>query len=328
MGDVKVIVITGGAGQIGYSLIPHFCNGSVLGPNQKVQINLLDIPRAAEALAGVVMEIEDLAYPLVSKVVGTVDADEAFKDADYCVFLGAFPRLKGMERKDLLDKNVGIFKAQGGSLAKGAKPTCKILVVGNPANTNCLTLMANAPAIPKENFSAMTRLDHNRLKAQVAIKAGCGISDVTGTFIWGNHSSTQYPDIFNATAAGKPALDSMDEAWYKETLIPMVQKRGAAVIAARGLSSAASAAKAAADHIKDWAMGTNEAVSMAVLSDGNPYGIPDGLMYSFPCTCADGKWTIVPGLVVSDFSREKMDATAAELQEEKDIAAEILAAGQ
>jgi len=325
MSGAVVVVITGGAGQIAYSLVPYFCNGYVLGPDQKVELHLLDIPPAATALSGVAMEIEDLAYPLVSKVVATTSPEEAFAGADYCVFLGAFPRKQGMERKDLLEKNVGIFKAQGAALAKFGKVTCKTVVVGNPANTNCLTLMANAPAIPKENFSALTRLDHNRLQAQVALKLGCNVNDVENAFIWGNHSSTQYPDLHNATVSGAPVLNQVAEAWYKDELIPTVQKRGAAVIKARGLSSAASAAKASADHMKDWVMGTGgKKISMAVVSDGNTYGVPEGLMYSFPVTCNNGSWSIVEGFNINAYSRDKMDASAAELQEEKAIADEIL----
>jgi len=325
MSSSVTVVITGAAGQIGYSIIPYFCQGYVLGPDTKVSLHLLDIEPAMKSLNGVVMEIEDLAYPLVDKVLATSNTDEAFKGADYAVFLGAFPRKDGMERKDLLAKNIGIFKAQGSALAAHAKPTCKVLVVGNPANTNCLTLMKYAPQLPKENFSALTRLDHNRAKSAVAVKLGVNVGDVHNSFIWGNHSSTQYPDLHHAEAKGKKVLDQVDEEWYKGTFIPQVQKRGAAVIAARGLSSAASAAKAAADHLKDWVQGTNEAVSMAVVSDGNSYGVPEGLIFSFPVTCANGTWKVVDGFAISDYSREKLNATAHELQEEKTIADEITA---
>jgi malate dehydrogenase len=279
-----------------------------------------------KSLQGVVMEIEDMAYPLVEKVIATHNADEAFKDVDYAVFLGAFPRKDGMERKDLLTKNIGIFKAQGSALSQHAKQTCKIVVVGNPANTNCLTLMKYAPGIPRENFSALTRLDHNRAKAAVAIKLGLNVGDVHSTFIWGNHSSTQYPDLHQAEANGKKVIDQVEDSWYKDTFIPLVQKRGAAVIAARGLSSAASAAKATADHVRDWVLGTSEPISMAVLSDGNTYGVPEGLIYSFPVTCEGGKWKFVPGYSINEYSRQKMDATAKELQEEKAMADEITSA--
>jgi malate dehydrogenase len=287
---------------------------------------MLDIAPAMNVLKGVVMEIEDLAYPLVAGVVATSDLEPAFKDIDYAIFLGAFPRKQGMERKDLMEKNVGIFKEQGQALANFAKATCKSLVVGNPANTNCLTLMTYATKIPRENFSALTRLDHNRAKSALAIKTGVNVDEIRNSIIWGNHSSTQFPDIHTATVAGKKATQVVDDQWYKETFIPMVQKRGAAVIAARGMSSAASAAKAAADHVRDWVLGTSEPVSMAVVSDGNPYGIPDGLMFSFPVTCEHGSWRIVPGFEISAFARDMLAKTTAELQEEKALAEEILKA--
>jgi malate dehydrogenase len=277
------------------------------------------------ALGGVAMEIEDLAYPLVHGVVATDDAAQAFQGVDYAVFLGAFPRKAGMERKDLLTKNVGIFKGQGEALGKYGKPTCKVVVVGNPANTNCLTLMHYAPNIPKENFSALTRLDHNRARSSIALKLGVNVKDVSGVCIWGNHSSTQYPDLHHALVSGKAALEQVDSTWYTDEFIPKVQKRGAAVIAARGLSSAASAAKATADHVHDWVLGSDGVVSMAVISDGNSYGVPSGLIYSFPVICSNGSWKVVDGLAVNDFSRGKMDATAKELQEESAEAQEILA---
>lgn len=325
MSSAKV-VITGAAGQIGYSLIPYFCQGYVFGPNTRVSLHLLDIEPAMKVLSGVVMEIEDLAYPLVDKVVATSNMEEAFNGVDYAVFLGAFPRKDGMERKDLLEKNIGIFKSQGSALAKFASPNCKIVVVGNPANTNCLTLMKYAPGIPVENFSALTRLDHNRAKSAVAIQLGAPLADVHSTFIWGNHSSTQYPDLHHATVNGAPVLSKVEDSWFKDTFIPKVQKRGAAVIAARGMSSAASAAKATADHLKDWVQGTSEPVSMAVFSTGNSYNVPEGLIYSFPVTCEGGKWKIVDGLEINEYSRQKMDATAKELQDEKAMADEITSA--
>jgi len=319
------VVVTGGAGQIAYALIPYIAQGYIFGDNQKVIIHLLDIPQAEKVLGGVVMEIEDLAYPLVAGVVATSDLEAAFKDVDFAIFLGAFPRKDGMERKDLLEKNVGIFKAQGTAVANFAKPTCKCLVVGNPANTNCLTLMRHTPAIPKENFSCLTRLDHNRAVAAVAAKLNVNVQDVEGTFIWGNHSSTQYPDLHHAKANGQPVLPQVGEEWFKTEFIPKIQKRGAAVIAARGLSSAASAAKATADHVRDWFQGTNgRVISMGVNSDGNNYGVPEGLIYSFPVVCEGGKWKIVDGFEVNEFSREKLKATASELEEEKKISEEIL----
>lgn len=320
------VAVTGGAGQIAYSLLPTLVSGSIFGDDQPVILSLLDIEPALVALKGVVLEMEDLAYPLYAGAVATTDAEVAFTDCDYVVFLGAFPRLAGMERKDVMGKNVGIFNAQGAALAK-AKANVKCLVVGNPANTNALILSQAAPFLKPENITALTRLDHNRARALVAIKSGKPLPTVDGVIIWGNHSSTQYPDVRHATVDGKKVLSTLDKAWLEGEFVETVQKRGAAIIAARKLSSAASAAKAIGDHLRDWAMGTNgKFVSMGVISKGDAYGIPAGIMYSFPCTCAGGEWTVVTGLEIDDFSRAKMDATAAELVEEKGIADEMLKA--
>mmetsp|Transcript_24977 Transcript_24977/g.59604 ORF Transcript_24977/g.59604 Transcript_24977/m.59604 type:complete len:332 (-) Transcript_24977:222-1217(-) len=323
------VCVTGAAGQIGYALLPHICSGKTFGPDQPVILHLLDlnIEGVQTALNGVKMEIEDATYPLVKGVVGTGDAKEAFTGADAVIMLGAFPRKDGMERKDLLAKNCGIFKEQGEYLNTVASKTVKVLVVGNPANTNCLTAMTCATNIPKENFSALTRLDHNRAFAQLAIKASVPLEEVSGPIIWGNHSATQYPDISHATISGKPAKEVInDNDWYTGTFIPCIQKRGAAIIAARKLSSALSAAQAISDHMHDWVLGTpaGKHVSMAVDSTGNKYGVADGLIYSFPVTCAGGKWTIVDGLSIDDFSREKMKATENELLEEKADVTELL----
>jgi len=319
------VVITGAAGQIGYSLIYMVSSGYVFGVDQPLVLHLLDIAPMMGVLDGVVMEIDDCALPLVTKVVATADPELAFKDADAAFMVGAMPRKQGMERKDLLAANVKIFKVQGEALDKFAKKGVKVLVVGNPANTNAIIMQYYAPSIPKENFSAMTRLDQNRASAQIAAKAGVGVEKVDKCIIWGNHSSTQFPDAFHAVVDGKPLLEVInDETWLKETFIPTVQKRGAAVIAARKLSSAMSAAKAASDHMKDWFQGTaaGKWVSMGVVSDGS-YGAPKDVMFSFPCTCKDGNWSIVQGLTISDFAREKLDLTGNELSEEKEEALTI-----
>jgi len=320
------IVITGGAGQIAYSLLPPLCSGSVFGMDQPVILHLLDIPPAITALGGVVMEIEDLAYPLVAGVLASTDPDEAFKDVDYAIFLGAFPRKEGMERKDVMEKNIGIFNAQGSALSKGAKPTVKCVVVGNPANTNAAILSRAAPNIDPKNISALTRLDHNRASSHLAIKCGVSCDQVSGVIIWGNHSSTQYPDVRHATVAGKPAREvCTDAAWIEGEYITKVQKRGAAIIEARKLSSAASAAKAICDHMRDWVLGTGDTfVSMAVKSDGSHYGVPEGLFYSMPVKCAGGEWTVVDGLPIDNFSQTKMTATANELSEELTLALSLL----
>jgi len=319
-------VITGGAGQIAYSLLPPLASGAVFGMDQPVILHLLDIPPAITALGGVVMELEDLAYPLLAGVLGTTDPDEAFKDVDYAIFLGAFPRKEGMERKDVMTKNIGIFNSQGSALSKGAKPGVKCVVVGNPANTNAAILSRAAPNVDPKNISALTRLDHNRASSHLAIKCGVSCDKVSGVIIWGNHSSTQYPDVRHATVDGKPAREvCTDAAWIEGEYITKVQKRGAAIIEARKLSSAASAAKAICDHMRDWVLGTGDGyVSMAVKSDGSHYGVPEGLFYSMPVKCSGGEWTVVDGLPIDDFSQGKMTATANELSEELALALSLL----
>ena len=319
-------MITGGAGQIAYSLLPPLASGAVFGMDQPVILHLLDIPPAITALGGVVMELEDLAYPLLAGVLGTTDPDEAFKDVDYAIFLGAFPRKEGMERKDVMTKNIGIFNSQGSALSKGAKPGVKCVVVGNPANTNAAILSRAAPNVDPKNISALTRLDHNRATSHLAIKCGVSCDKVSGVIIWGNHSSTQYPDVRHATVDGKPAREvCTDAAWIEGEYITKVQKRGAAIIEARKLSSAASAAKAICDHMRDWVLGTGDGyVSMAVKSDGSHYGVPEGLFYSMPVKCSGGEWTVVDGLPIDEFSQGKMTATANELSEELALALSLL----
>ncbi len=319
------IAITGAAGQIGYQLCFRIASGGMFGPNQPVILQLLEIPPAIDALKGVVMELEDAAFPMLHGIVATTDLDEGFKDTDYAILVGSKPRGPGMERADLLSENGKIFGPQGKSLNAVASRDVKVLVVGNPANTNALIASANAPDLPPENFTAMTRLDHNRALAQLAEKTGQHHTLIKQMIIWGNHSATQYPDLHHTLVGGKPALDSVDQKWYESVFIPTVQQRGAAIIKARGASSAASAASAAIDHIRDWALGTDgdDWVSMAVPSDGS-YGIEPGVIYSFPCTCEDGQWKIVPDLEIDDFSRERMDATDKELREEREAVKELL----
>ncbi len=319
------IAITGAAGQIGYQLCFRIASGGMFGPNQPVILQLLEIPPAIDALKGVVMELEDAAFPLLHGIVATTDLDEGFKDTDYAILVGAKPRGPGMERADLLAENGKIFGPQGKSLNAVASRDVKVLVVGNPANTNALIAQANAPDLPPENFNAMTRLDHNRALAQLADKTGQHHTLIKQMIIWGNHSSTQYPDLHHTLVGGKPALDTVDQKWYESVFIPTVQQRGAAIIKARGASSAASAASAAIDHIRDWALGTDgdDWVSMAVPSDGS-YGIEPGVIYSFPCTCENGQWKIVPDLEIDDFSRERMDATDKELREEREAVKALL----
>jgi malate dehydrogenase len=297
----------------------------MLGPNQPVILQMLEITPALEALKGVAMELEDCAFPLLAGVVCTDQAEVAFKDSDYALLVGARPRGPGMERKDLLEANAAIFSAQGKAINDHANPAIKVLVVGNPANTNALIAQRNAPSINPRQFTAMTRLDHNRAMSQIADKADKTINDVKQMTIWGNHSATQYPDIHHSTVDGKLAIDLVDQQWYEDQFIPTVQQRGAAIIKARGASSAASAANAAIAHMNSWALGTdaNDWVSMGVYSDGS-YGITEGLIYSFPCTCQDGDWKIVQGLEINDFSREKMTATENELNEEKEGVAHLL----
>ncbi|MFP5383562.1 MAG: malate dehydrogenase [Gammaproteobacteria bacterium] len=319
------VAVTGAAGQISYSLLFRIASGSMLGPDQPVILQMLEITPALGALQGVAMELDDCAFPLLAGTVISDDPKVAFKDADYALLVGARPRGPGMERKDLLEANAAIFSVQGKALNEVASRNVKVLVVGNPANTNSLIAQRNAPDLDPRNFTAMTRLDHNRALSQLAAKTGTSINDIQKMTIWGNHSSTQYPDIANTTVNGKAAAGLVDNTWYENDFIPTVQQRGAAVIKARGASSAASAANAAVDHMRTWALGTSEGdwVSMAVYSDGS-YGIDKGLIYSFPVTCKNGDWQIVQGLAISDFSREKMKATEKELQEERDAVKHLL----
>lgn len=310
------VAITGGAGNISYSLIFRIAAGDMLGPDQPVILQLLEIPPAMDALKGVVMEINDCAFPLVAGVVATDKPEEAFADADIALLVGARPRSKGMERSDLLQANAEIFSVQGKALNKAAKKDVKVLVVGNPANTNALIAQANAPDIDPGQFTAMTRLDHNRALTQLAQKTGKHVNDIEGMVIWGNHSATQYPDISHCKVDGKAAKDLVDDSWYKEDFIPTVQQRGAAIIAARGASSAASAASAAIDHVRDWVKGADGILSMSIPADGS-YGIEPGIIYSYPVRCQNGQYEIVQGLEVDDFSREKMNATEKELREER-----------
>jgi malate dehydrogenase len=312
------VAITGAAGQIGYALAFRIASGQMLGADQPVILQLLEITPALGALNGVAMELDDCAFPTLAGIVTSDDPNVAFKDADYALLVGAKPRGPGMERADLLQGNAAIFSVQGKAMNDHASRNIKVLVVGNPANTNALIAQKNAPNIPKENFTAMTRLDHNRALAQLAGKADVHNIDVKGAIIWGNHSATQYPDISHCTIAGKAASDAIDSNWLQGEFIRTVQQRGAAIIKARGLSSAASAASSAIDHVRDWALGTpaGEYTSMAVPSDGS-YGIAEGLVYSFPVTCKAGTYEIVQGLSVSDFSRKLMDATDTELREER-----------
>jgi malate dehydrogenase len=319
------VTVTGAAGQISYSLLFRIAAGEMLGPNQPVILQMLEITPALEALKGVAMELEDCAFPLLAGVVCTDQAEVAFKDSEFALLVGARPRGPGMERKDLLEANAAIFSAQGKAINDHANPAIKVLVVGNPANTNALIAQRNAPSINPRQFTAMTRLDHNRAMSQIADKAGKTINEVKQMTIWGNHSATQYPDIHHSMVDGKLAIDLVDQQWYVDQFIPTVQQRGAAIIKARGASSAASAANAAIAHMNSWALGTdaNDWVSMGVYSDGS-YGITEGLIYSFPCTCQDGDWKIVQGLEINDFSREKMTATENELNEEKEGVAHLL----
>lgn len=298
------VTVTGAAGQISYSLLFRIAAGEMLGPNQPVILQMLEITPALEALKGVAMELEDCAFPLLAGMVCTDDAAVAFKDSDYALLVGARPRGPGMERKDLLEANAAIFSAQGKALNDNASKDIKVLVVGNPANTNSLIAQRNAPDINPRQFTAMTRLDHNRALSQIANKTGTTINDVTHMTIWGNHSATQYPDLHETKVNGQAAIDMVDQSWYEDDFIPTVQQRGAAIINARGASSAASAANAAIAHMRSWALGTAEGdwVSMGVYSDGS-YGIAEGLIYSFPCVCKDGDWQIVQGLDINDFSR-------------------------
>ncbi len=319
------VVITGAAGNIGYAMAFRIASGSMLGPDQPVILQLLEITPALQALQGVVMELNDCAFPLLAGVVATDNLETAFKHADYALLVGARPRGPGMERKDLLSANGAIFGPQGKALNDHAARDVKVLVVGNPANTNALIAASNAPDLSPRQFHAMTRLDHNRALSQLAEETGAHVTDIKKMIIWGNHSATQYPDISQCTVKGQAAAGLVAEHWYRNTFIPTVQQRGAAIIKARGASSAASAASAAIDHMRDWTLGTPEGdwVSMAVPSDGS-YGIGEGVIYSYPCVCKNGDYEIVQGLEVSDFSREKMLATDQELREERASVEDLL----
>jgi len=313
------VAITGAAGNIGYALAFRVASGAMLGPDQPVNIHLLEITPALGALQGIVMELNDCAFPTLNKIVATDDAQVAFKDCHYAMLVGARPRGPGMERKDLLLANAQIFSAQGKALNAVANRAVRVLVVGNPANTNALIAQRNAPDLSPANFTAMLRLDHNRAISQLAEKTGTHVTQISKVTVWGNHSATQYPDLHGAEVNGKPALSLVDQTWYADTFIPTVQQRGAAVIKARGASSAASAASAAIDHMRNWALGTEAGnwVSMGVPSDGS-YGIAPGVIYGYPVTCKDGKYQIVQGLEINALSRARMDATHKELLEEKD----------
>ncbi|MCB1533092.1 MAG: malate dehydrogenase [Alphaproteobacteria bacterium] len=312
------VAVTGAAGQIGYALLFRIASGAMLGPDQPVILHLLEITPALGALQGVIMELNDCAFPLLQGVVPTDDPNVAFKDVDYALLVGSMPRKEGMERSDLLTANGGIFGPQGRALNDHASRDVKVLVVGNPANTNALIAQQNAPDLDPSCFTAMVRLDHNRAISQLAEKTGAHSTDVQKMIIWGNHSATQYPDIHHTSVGGADALSKVDQGWYESDFIPLVQQRGAAIIKARGASSAASAASAAIDHMRSWALGTADGdwVSMAVPSDGS-YGIEPGVIYGYPCTCSGGKYEIVQGLEINDFSRARMDATDAELREER-----------
>ena len=314
------VAVTGAAGQIGYALLFRIASGAMLGAEQPVELRLLEIPAAVKAAEGTAMELDDCAFPLLAGIEITDDPAVAFDGVNIALLVGARPRGPGMERADLLEANGGIFKPQGEAINARAAADVKVLVVGNPANTNALIAMSHAPDVPRERFSAMMRLDHNRAKGQLAAKAGVSVAEVTNMTVWGNHSASQYPDIFNAAIGGRPAAEVVDDlAWLESDFIPTVQKRGAAIIEARGASSAASAANAAIDHVRDWVSGTpaGDWVSMAVPSDGS-YGVPEGLLSGFPVTTAGGAYTIVQGLEINDFSRARIDASAAELGEERD----------
>ncbi len=319
------VAVTGAAGQIGYSLLFRIASGEMLGPDQPVILQMLEITPALGALDGVAMELDDCAFPLLADMVKTDDADTAFGDAQYALLVGAMPRKQGMERADLLQANGGIFGPQGKAINDSAARDIKVLVVGNPANTNALIAMSAAPDIAPKQFNAMTRLDHNRAMSQLGAKVGKPVTDITKMTIWGNHSTTQYPDLFNCQVGGQNAAEMVgDQDWLENDFIPTVAKRGAAIIDARGASSAASAANAAIDHMRDWALGTPDGdwVSMSVPSDGS-YDVAEGIISSFPCTTSGGEWSIVQGVDVNDFSRAKIDASAAELVSERDTVAEL-----
>jgi malate dehydrogenase len=318
------VAVTGAAGQISYSLLFRIAAGEMLGKDQPIILQLLEISPALEVLKGTVMEIEDCAFPLVAEIIQTDDPDIAFKNARFCILVGARPRGPGMERNDLLEANAQIFSLQGKAINDNADSDVKVLVVGNPANTNALIAYRNAPDLNPRQFTAMTRLDHNRAIAQLAQKTGCHNSDVSNLIIWGNHSATQYPDIHHCKVAGRAAVDLVESSWVLETFIPTVQQRGAAIIKARGLSSAASAANAVIEHMRDWVNGTNgEMVSMGIYSDGC-YGVEEGLIFSFPVICKDGSYSVVLGLSINELSQDLIKRTEAELKEEKEGVSALL----
>jgi malate dehydrogenase len=325
MKDPVRVAITGAAGQIGYQLLFRIAAGDMLGADQPIILQLLEIPPAMGAVQGVVMELEDCAFPLLHSVIASDDPNVAFKDADYALLVGARPRGPGMERSDLLEANGAIFTVQGKAINDNASKNIKVLVVGNPANTNAMIAMESAPDIDNKQFTAMTRLDHNRAMGQLAAKTGKQTNDVTKMTIWGNHSSTQYPDIANVMIDGKAATDLIDRDYYETEFIPTVQKRGAAIIKARGASSAASAASSAIDHMRTWALGTNDGdwVSMAIPADGS-YGVEPGIIFSYPVTCKDGQYSIVQGLDIDAFSQDRLDATEKELREEREAVEHLL----
>ncbi len=324
MKDPVRVAVTGGAGQISYSLIFRIATGEMLGHDQPIILQLLEIPPAMDALKGVIMELNDCAFPLVTEIHGTDNPEEAFAGVDYALLVGSRPRGKGMERSDLLKANGDIFSVQGKALNDHASKNVKVLVVGNPANTNALIAANNAPDLDNNQFTAMMRLDHNRALSQLAQKTDSQVTDIDRMMVWGNHSSTQFPDLSHATVKGQAALELVDQAWYENDFIPTVQKRGAAIIEARGASSAASAASAAIDHMRNWVAGTHgQIVSMGIPADGS-YGIEPGIMYSFPVTCDNGEFKIVQDLEINDFARERMQATEDELRSEREAVAHLL----
>jgi len=325
MADPVKVTVTGAAGQIGYAILFRIASGQMLGGETPVHLKLLEIPDAIKAAEGTAMELEDCAFPLLAGLEIHDDPRAAFDGCGVALLIGARPRTKGMERSDLLEANGGIFKPQGEAINEGADDGVKVLVVGNPANTNCLIAMSHAPDVPRERFTAMTRLDHNRAIGQLASKLGVPVTEITNMTIWGNHSTTQYPDLVHARVGGRSAWDAVDdEAWIADEFIPRVAKRGAEVIEARGASSAASAANAAIDHVHDWVLGTSEGdwVSMSVPSDGS-YGVEEGLVSGSPCTCSGGEWKLVEGLEIDDFSRERIDNSVNELKEEQDAVRQL-----
>jgi malate dehydrogenase len=319
------VTVTGAAGQIGYAILFRIASGQMLGPDTPVELSLLEIPDAVKAAEGTAMELDDCAFPLLRRIDIFDQPKPAFEGSNVGLLVGARPRGPGMERSDLLEANGGIFKPQGEAIAAGAAEDIRVLVVGNPANTNCLIAMSNADGVPRERFTAMMRLDHNRAVAQLAAKLGTGVTDVSNVTVWGNHSTTQYPDLVNAKVGGRSAWDAVDdEAWIADEFIPRVAKRGAEIIDARGASSAASAANAAVDHVRDWVLGTPDGdwVSMGVPADGS-YGIGEGIVCGMPCSCSGGEWSVVQGLEVPEFSRERIDRSVMELQEERDAVSQL-----